>query len=234
MNISIIIIAHNEERYIEKCIESVLNQTKKATQIILVAHNCTDMTEELANRYPVTVIPYHGPKGIIYARLEGLKHVSGDIVLCTDGDSYVSRNWTEELSKLLLEGNILAGSWIKLKGTFFGSISNIWNRSYCVKSQHNVERWIWGPSMGFFGKDKKVVSEIFEKSILLTKELGLTRNPDDFWLSLFMKKLGTLGMTNKTHATQHTKETSSVTAIKRNKENVSNAEKIEKYFSTLF
>ena len=112
MKISVAIIAHNEEEYIEKCITSVLHQTRPADEVVLVAHNCTDQTVEIAKKYPITVIPYDGPKGIIYARLESLKYLHGDIVLCIDGDSYARKNWIEVLSKTLADGRVFAGSWI--------------------------------------------------------------------------------------------------------------------------
>lgn len=234
MTTSVLVIAHNEEMYIERCIKSVLKQTQKADQIVLIAHNCNDRTEQIASKYPITIISYKGPSGIIYARLEGLKHVTGDIILCTDGDSYVAKNWVKVMSELLVENqNIMVGSWMKFKGTFFGWISNISNWYFCIRNPKRVERWIWGPSMGFWGKDKEVVREIFEKSITLTKELGLTRNPDDYWLASFMKKRGNIGMTNKTYVTQHTKETSSKEAIGRSRENVSNGDKLEAYIKSL-
>ncbi len=230
MRINIVIIAHNEELYIGKCIESLLNQTIKPEKIILVAHNCTDNTEKIATKYPIEMISYQGPKGIIYARLESLKYIDGDIVLCTDGDSYASKNWVEEMTKLLKQEKVLVGSWMKLKGTFFGWLSNFFNWYYCIRNKNKIERWIWGPSMGFWAKDKDFVREVFEKSITLSKFLGLTRNPDDFWLALFMKRKGSLGITNKTHVTQNTKETSTSEALKRNRENNLNAKIMEEYF----
>jgi glycosyltransferase involved in cell wall biosynthesis len=232
MKTSVLIIAHNEERHIAQCIKSVLNQTKEADEIVLIAHNCTDQTETIARAYPITTIPYNGPKGIIYARLEGLKHISGDIILCTDGDSYVARNWIETMSSLLIQGSVLVGSWMKLQGTFFGWLSNISNWYFCIRSPKTIERWVWGPSMGFWGKDISFVEEVFQKSILLQQKLGLTRNPDDYWLALFMKQRGTLAMTNKTHVTQHTKEVSSTEAIRRNRENMANAKKMDDYLIT--
>lgn len=233
MNISVLIIAHNEEKHIAQCIESVLHQTKKADEVVLIVHNCTDHTEDIARNYHITVISYTGPKGIIYARLEGIKHVTGDIILCTDGDSYVARNWIEVMSSLLTEGNILVASWMKMKGTFFGWVSNFFNRYYCGKKNlKHSERWIWGPSMGFWNKDKKFVAYIFQKSISLQQEAGLTRNPDDYWLALFMKQYGTLAITNKTHVTQHTKETSTIEVLRRNRENMSNAKKMDDYLVT--
>ncbi len=71
MKISVLIIAHNEEKYIAQCVESVLNQTKRPDEIVLLAHNCTDKTLEIARSFPITVVPFNGVTGIINARLEG-------------------------------------------------------------------------------------------------------------------------------------------------------------------
>ncbi len=229
MKTSVLIIAHNEEKYIAQCIESVLNQTESADEVVLIVHNSTDRTEAIARTYPITVVPYAGPAGIIYARIEGLRHVIGDIIICTDGDSYVARNWCAVMKRTLMNGNILVGSWMKQEGNVFAWISSIFNKYNCIRPA-KVERWIWGPSMAFWGKDREAVRDIFEQTISLSKELKLSRNPDDLWLALFMKQRGVLQMTNETHVTQHPKEVSSIDTIRRNRENMRNATGIEAYF----
>ncbi len=77
------------------------------------------------------------------------------------------------------------------------------------------------------------VKDIFEKSILLSKNLSLTRNPDDFWLAMFMSKIGNIEVTNRTCVTQNQKETNSINAIKRNRENILNGNKMKKFFKTI-
>lgn len=228
MTTSVLIIAHDEAVHIERCITSVLNQTQKPNQVVLIAHNCTDDTAVIAGQYPITVIPYAGLSGIAYARIEGLHHVHGDIILCTDGDSYVAKNWVEEMTKVLQNGNVLVGSWMKFKGTLFGWAANFLNKFRSVR-QEKIERMIWGPSMAFWGKDKDIVQKIFKQSIVLSQQLGLTRNPDDYWLALAMQQRGKLGMTNKTYVVQQTKEVSSAEAVARSTENVRNAESMEQY-----
>ncbi len=228
MTTSVLIIAHNEERHIARCIESVLNQTQKPNQVILITHNCTDQTEAIARKYPITVVPYVGPHGITYARIEGLKHVEGEAILCTDGDSYVAKNWVKEMCRTLNQGNVLVGSWVKFKGTMFGWFANFFNKFRSVRHT-KIERMIWGPSMAFWGKDKDTVKVIFERSIVLSKELGLTRNPDDYWLALAMKRFGNLGMTNKTYVVQATKEVTSEEAMVRSRENVRDGNIAEAY-----
>ncbi|HSE56550.1 MAG TPA: glycosyltransferase family 2 protein [Candidatus Paceibacterota bacterium] len=229
MKTSVLIIAHNEERYIAECIRSVLRQTKKPDEVVLMVHNSTDQTEAIAKTFPITVVPFSGSVGITYARIEGLKHLSGDVILCIDGDSYAKENWVAEMVATLEKpGNVLVGSWVKYKGTIFGFLSNWFNKFWCVR-QKKVERWIWGSSFAFWGRDKEYVREVFEKSFALSKELGLSRNVDDYWLALFMKKRGRLEITNKTHVVSYTKEVSTWEVIRRNRENMQNAARMEQF-----
>ena len=94
-----------------------------------------------------------------------------------------------------------------------------------------MSRWVWGPSLGFWGKDKEYVKEVLKESEILSSKLGLSRNPDDFWLALFMEKKGKIALVDEAFVTQNTKEKSVASALKRNRENMKNGDKIEKYFN---
>lgn len=230
MKTSVLIIAHNEETHIGKCVESLLNQTKNPDEIVLMVHNSTDKTKEIASMFPIKIFELSGKPGIVNARLEGLDKVSGDIILCIDGDSFASENWASEMEKSLSEGNVLVSSFVKMKGNIFASFSNIFNR-YKFRKAKNVSRWVWGPSLGFWGKDKEYVKEVLKESEILSSKLGLSRNPDDFWLALFMEKKGKIALVDEAFVTQNTKEKSVASALKRNRENMKNGDKIEKYFN---
>jgi len=230
MKISVLIIAHNEEKHIAECIESILSQTKKPNEVILIAHNCIDKTIEIAKTYPINVVTFDGTPGIVNARLEGLNHITGDAILCIDGDSLASNNWIEIMTKTL-NNNVLVGSYIKYRGTFFGDLSNIWNKYFCVSKNKRATRWIWGAGFAFWGKDIELIKKYLEESIILSSKLNLSRNPDDYWLTLFMSKHGNLEVTNKTFVISNTKEISLKTMRMRNKENLRNGNIIRKYLS---
>ena len=230
MKISVLIIAYNEEKYIAKCIESILNQSQKPDEIVLIVHNCTDKTIEIAQKYPITIVPFSEPEGIAYARIKGLESISGDVVLCIDGDSFAEENWIEIMVKTLESGNILVGSWVKFRGALIRNLANFFDKYLCVRNK-TIANWIWGSSFAFWGKDKEFVKNIYEKSIKFSQQLQLSRNPDDFWLALFMKQQGKLAVTNKTHMTLHLKEKNSIQVIKRHIENIKNGNKIEKFFN---
>jgi glycosyltransferase involved in cell wall biosynthesis len=76
-SISILIIAHNEERHIRECIESLLFQSKQASEIVCIAHNCTDKTADIVKEYPqVTLYEYLSDEtGPIPARKYGFEKV---------------------------------------------------------------------------------------------------------------------------------------------------------------
>jgi glycosyltransferase involved in cell wall biosynthesis len=231
MKISVLIIAHNEEKYIAECINSVLHQTQKSDEIILIAHNCTDKTIKIAGKFPITVIPYKGKSGIVYARLKGMDSVSGDIILCIDGDSFAKNNWIKIMVKKLKDNdNILVGSYIKFKETILGDISNIFNKHLCVSKNKRATPWIWGSSFAFWKKDLELIKYYLKRSIILSNKMHLSRNPDDNWLSLFISRHGNIEVTNKTFVTQHTKETSSEEMIFRILENHRNGNTIRNYF----
>jgi len=232
MQTSVVIISHNEENYISSCIESLLNQTQKPDEIILISHNSTDRTFDIANLFPIRCIKLNGESGPVYARIEGIKNTSKEIILCIDGDSVAQKNWVEMMIKTLKNDNVLAGSYIEMKGTLFDSLSNLWNKYFCVTKNEKATRWLWGASFAFWGKDKEFVIDILKKSIRVSKELKLAGNKiaEDYWLALFMNEIGNIEITNKTYVVANTKELSIMESWKRNRLNHKNGEKMLRLF----
>ena len=63
MKISIIISAYNVEKYIAKAIQSVLNQTYKNIECIVVEDKSTDNTLNIIKQFPVKIIEHQTNKG---------------------------------------------------------------------------------------------------------------------------------------------------------------------------
>lgn len=98
---SVIIAAYNIERYIERCINSVKNQTLKEIQIVVVNDGSTDSTKEKIEKLALEdnriELYSQSNKGLIEARKNGLKMAKGEYVLFIDGDDWIEINTLELL-----------------------------------------------------------------------------------------------------------------------------------------
>ena len=79
----------------------------------------------------------------------------------------------------------------------------------------------------------ETVLEIFRKSIEYSRQLKLSRNPDDYWLSQLMSRRGNIAFTSKTFVVPTSKERSSWAFFVRDKENNLNAFKIQRFLRNL-
>lgn len=91
MKISVISPVFNVEKYLAECIESVLNQTYKNTELILVDDGSADnsglICDKYSERYPQCIKSLHiKNSGPLQARLIGIQESSGDILVFLDAD----------------------------------------------------------------------------------------------------------------------------------------------------
>ena len=90
--ISVILSAYNEEKFIEKAIESVVNQTLKDIEIIIINDGSTDNTLSIINGYAnddsrIKVIDQENI-GLGASRNKGMKIATGEYVTFLDGDDW--------------------------------------------------------------------------------------------------------------------------------------------------
>lgn len=100
-DISIIVPIYNAEKYIEKCIDSLIKQTKKELEFILVNDGSTDSTDELIKKYKDKRIKYFKNKnqGIGKTRNFGIEKATGEYLMFVDSDDYLDLTACEELYK---------------------------------------------------------------------------------------------------------------------------------------
>lgn len=107
--VSIIIAAYNIENYIERCLESVVNQTFKYLEIIVVNDGSTDNTlkkiEKFKNNDERIIIVNKKNRGLIEARKSGFKVASGEYILFIDGDDWLDTKAIETLYKIAKNDN---------------------------------------------------------------------------------------------------------------------------------
>lgn len=105
--ISIIVPVYNTEKYLSRCIESILHQTFNNLELILIDDGSTDKSGEICNHYKtidnrVKVI-HKKNEGVSRARNSGLKCASGQYTTFCDSDDYYSYNWIETLLNAVAE-----------------------------------------------------------------------------------------------------------------------------------
>lgn len=98
MKISVVIPAYNEEKYIEKCLQSVLDQKEKPDEIIVVDNNCTDKTVEIAQKLGARIVK-EKKQGMIFARNTGFNAAKYEILAKTDADAIVPHDWISRIKK---------------------------------------------------------------------------------------------------------------------------------------
>ena len=129
-SISIIIPVYNVEPYIEKCLESVLDQTYKEFECILVNDGSTDKSGQICDRFAAIDsrirIIHKKNGGLVSARKTGLKEASGQFIGCVDPDDWIEKDYFENLIKAQQEtgADIVAGNHCRDVGSSSYTVYN--------------------------------------------------------------------------------------------------------------
>ena len=104
-----IIPAYNTAKFLNKCVESVVNQTYKNIEIIIVDDGSSDSTpqicDELANKYNNIKIIHQENQGSNIARLNGFNASRGEYIAFIDSDDYIDLTAYEKAIKVLEDNN---------------------------------------------------------------------------------------------------------------------------------
>lgn len=121
--ISIIVPVYNIEKYIVRCIESILNQTYSNLEIILVDDGSTDSSggicDEYAKKDDRIVVIHKVNGGLSDARNAGLKVVTGDYIGYVDGDDWIDSTMYEDMLSVM-EAKDIKLSICRYKKVFTG------------------------------------------------------------------------------------------------------------------
>lgn len=101
---SIIVTSHNYAEYLEKCIDSLVNQTVKPLEIIIINDSSSDNTSEIVKKYEgVEIIRYHEVSFGCAQRSRnfGLEKAKGEYILNMDADNYLHKKFIEKTQKVL-------------------------------------------------------------------------------------------------------------------------------------
>lgn len=118
--ISVVVPVFNVETYLEKCLESIMNQTYRNIEIILVDDGSTDNSGKICDNYAkldnrITVI-HKNNGGVSAARNDGMHLANGDYICFVDSDDWLSLDYIELASTVLIEQepSVLINNWISI------------------------------------------------------------------------------------------------------------------------
>jgi glycosyltransferase involved in cell wall biosynthesis len=181
MKISVIIPAYNEEKYLPKTIASLLHLRRKPDEIIIVDGGSTDKTAAVARGAGAKVIIV-AHRGIGFARQQGLKAATGDIVAYTDADTVVPDDWLVKIEETLGRPGVvgLFGSfrvpdgWWLYRG-YINILQPFLNQIYwwfgvpMAPGQNTAFLRLTGLDAGGFPEDFKIAEDIEMARRLMTK-----------------------------------------------------------------
>ncbi len=107
--ISVIVPVYNVESCLGKCLDSILEQTYRDFELLLIDDGATDSSGDICERYAKTderIKVFHKPNGgLSDARNYGIERASGDYLTFIDSDDYIIANYLEVLYKMATENN---------------------------------------------------------------------------------------------------------------------------------
>lgn len=135
-NISIIVPIYNAEKYMKKCIDSILSQTLENIEIILVNDGSVDNSANIADKYSqldkrVRVI-HQNNSGPSVARNTGISVARGKYIGFVDSDDYIEKTMYEELFKSADKNNVQVAMCSYIENYIYK------NESHIIKA--NLER----------------------------------------------------------------------------------------------
>lgn len=196
IEVSVVIPAYNEEKYIENCLFSLLKseqKTRVSYEVIVVDNNCSDATVDIAKKFAAGMnlrIVHEKRPGRGVARARGFEESFGKIILSADSDTVFYPLWIETLTKALT-GDIVAVTTsckvADLSPTTNWLFNLIQPASMVLYRVFLGHYWLSGFSFG-------ILKSIYEKSGGFDKEL---QAQEDIDLSFRVAKLGRIRFINK-------------------------------------
>ena len=129
-SISLCMIAKNEEKYLEQCLNSVKGL---ADEIIIVDTGSTDRTKEIAKKFSAKIFDFKWIDDFSAARNESLKHAAKDWILVLDADEMIDKEAVKAIKDFIKNNEYDAFSFIQKNYTNDSSVAGF------VSEEHKAD-----------------------------------------------------------------------------------------------
>lgn len=187
--LSVIVPVYNTEKHIRKCIESILYQTYKSIELILVDDGSTDRSglicEEYLKKDSRVVVIHTKNNGSLCARLTGLEQAKGNYITFVDSDDWICIDTYEKVLELG-RADVISFGIIRYfsEEKFYGDY-RLEEKRYDRDMIENaiIPQMLWNPKISTCGIDSSLCTKIFRKELIhkymrKAEELGVHYGED--------------------------------------------------------
>jgi 1,2-diacylglycerol 3-alpha-glucosyltransferase len=180
-HITVVIPAYNEEDFIKITLSSIVDQTYKNFELIVVDNNSTDKTGEIAKSFGARVI-VEKKKGVAWARQAGFMAAQGSFIVTTDADTVVASDWVEKMAQGFSDEKIVGFGG--LNRLYSGPVGSRAATRYLATAFWVIDRIAshgWNLLGSNFGVRKSAFEKIngFNTSLTLGEDVDLSQRLKD-------------------------------------------------------
>ena len=178
--LSVIVPIYNVEKDLAECVKSIMNQTYRNMEIILVDDGSIDNSGKICDDYAKTdervKVIHQNNKGLINARYTGLSEASAEYVTFVDGDDFIDENMYADLMKLTILHNtdmITCGCYrYREMDDYSTDICSRVDEGYYTYADMEEKIFpvmFWEETTNVWAVDPSLCMKIFKKNILLSQ-----------------------------------------------------------------
>lgn len=185
IKVSIIIPVYNSEKTIEGCLASVINQSYKNYEVIVIDNNSTDNTKKIIKdferRYEKINYFFEEKKGRGNARNAGIQKAKEEIIAMMDSDCIAPKDWLEKIIEPIIKENESV-----VMGFEEDAINNYWTRNIQEANWEFIRKKLDGNYIKNLDTKNFAIKSNLIKRMMFDSELG---NMEDFELYLRLKNI---------------------------------------------
>lgn len=184
MKVALYIPCFNAQKTIGACLDAVFAQSRPAESVLLIDDGSTDMTVEIARKYPLKIISHAQNRGLAAARNTAIKNTDAEFIASLDSDCQPEKDWLSSLIKVINSPNV-AGSGGKLLEASTSSVFDTWRAVHMVQHWGALKRvnpeFLFG-SNTLFRRDALIQAGCYNESF--------KSNAEDVDISTRLRKIG--------------------------------------------
>ena len=174
--LSVVVPVYNSEKYLHQCIDSILQQTYKNIEVILVDDGSEDASGRICDDYAVkdsrVLVIHKKNEGLIKARLSGTEKASGSCITFVDGDDWIEPHTYEQMMECMGDSDIIiAGIYryysdAKIKEDLPMLKEGYYHRNAIEKDI--IPYMLWSNKRNTWELDPSLCTKIFKKNLFIS------------------------------------------------------------------